>query len=148
MYKRKDGIWYSNFVVSGVTVNKSLRTTDEAVAREREKDMKVDLRTTIDGAKMVLSEAIDRQFQESWMYTKTGEVEVSRMRWIVALIGDLPMNSILEADVNRVKSTLIEQGKSHATVNHYIASFRTICRRATDRWRVMDRCPDFEPFKE
>ena len=147
-YKRDNGIWYSDFIVRGVRVNRSLRTTEEATAREREAALRVELRTDIETAEMLLSEAVDRMDMEAWAYTKTGEGAKSRMTTIIGIIGDLPVSGITQADINKVRSTLVRQGKSQTTTNRYMASFRAIMRRARDRWNITTTNPYFDTFRE
>jgi len=96
VYKRGDkGIWYMNFTVNGVRVNKSTGKSSkkeaklvEAVAQKKLMEDAA-LSPMEKRAKLMLSEAIKKVYAERWKDNKSGDGSYSIAERAMQLIGDI-----------------------------------------------------------
>ncbi len=141
VYKRGDkGVFYMNFTVDGIRVSRSTGkfTKKEAklVEAVEKKRMMVDgaLSPREKAARMPLSVAIQRVYDERWKDNKDGLKPQRIAERVVYLIGDIPISKIDE-DVIKLLVRLLEgSGVKGATVNRYLATIKTLLRHHRQPW--------------
>lgn len=141
VYKRGDkGVFYMNFTIDGVRVTRSTGkfTKKEAklVEAVEKKRMMVDgaLSPREKAARMPLSMAIRKTYDERWKDNKDGLKSQRLAERVVDLIGDLPISRI-DDDVIKLLIRLLEgSGNKGATVNRYLATMKTLLRHHRQPW--------------
>lgn len=141
VYKRGDkGVFYMNFTVDGVRVTRSTGkfTKKEAklVEAVEKKRMMVDgaLSPREKAARMPLSVAIQRVYDERWKDNKDGLKSQRIAERVVYLIGDIPIRKIDEETIKLLVRLLEGSGVKGATVNRYLATIKTLLRHHQQPW--------------
>lgn len=141
VYKRGDkGVFYMNFTVDKVRVTRSTGkfTKKEAklVEAVEKKRMMVDgaLSPREKAARMPLSIAIQKVYDERWKDNKDGEKSQRIAERVMVIIGDIPISKI-DGDVIKLLIRLLEgSGIKGATVNRYLATIKTLLRHHRQPW--------------
>lgn len=141
VYKRGDkAVYYMNFTVAGVRVTRSTGkfTKREAklVEAVEKKRMMVDgaLSQREKAARMPLSIAIQKVYEERWKDNKDGEKSQRIAERVMVIIGDIPISKI-DGDVVEVLIKMLEgSGIKGATVNRYLATIKTLLRHHRQPW--------------
>jgi len=141
VYKRGDkGVFYMNFTVDGKRVTRSTGKFTKKEAKIVEAVEKK--RMTVDGAlsprekaaRMPLSIAIQKVYDERWKDNKDGLKSQRIAERVMYLIGDIPISKIDE-DAIKVLIRLLEgSGIKGATVNRYLATIKTLLRHHRQPW--------------
>lgn len=141
VYKRGDkAVFYMNFTVDGVRVTRSTGkfTKKEAklVEAVEKKRMMVDgaLSPREKAARMPLSIAIQKVYDERWKDNKDGLKSQRTAERLMAITGDIPISKIDEDVIKRLISKLEGSGIKGATVNRYLASIKTLLRHHRQHW--------------
>jgi len=141
VYKRGDkGVFYMNFTVDGVRVTRSTGkfTKKEAKLIEavEKKRMMVDgaLSPREKAARMPLSTAIQRVYDERWKDNKDGEKSQRLAERAMELIGDIPISKIDDGVIKMLIKMLEGSGIKGATVNRYLATVKTLLRHHRQPW--------------
>lgn len=141
VYKRGDkGVFYMNFTIDGVRVSRSTGkfTKKEAklVEAVEKKRMMVDgaLSPRERAARMPLSVAIQRVYDERWKDNKDGEKSQRIAERVMYLIGDIAISKIDEEAIKLLVRLLEGSGVKGATVNRYLAAMKTLLRHHRQPW--------------
>ena len=141
VYKRgKKGMFYMNFTVDGVRVTRSTGkfTKKEAklVEAVEKKRMMVEgsLSPREKAARMLLSAAILKTYDERWKDNKDGLKSQRIAERAMTLIGDIPISKIDEDAVMIMVKQLEGSGIKGATVNRYLATMKTLLRHHRQPW--------------
>lgn len=141
VYKRGDKqVFYMNFTVDGVRVTRSTGkfTKKEAklVEAVEKKRMMVDgtLSPRERAARMPLSIAIEKVYNERWKDNKDGLKSQRIAERLMDIIGDIPISKIDEDVIKRLISKLEGSGIKGATVNRYLATIKTLLRHHRQPW--------------
>lgn len=141
VYKRGDkGVFYMNFTVDGVRVTRSTGkfTKKEAklVEAVEKKRMMVDgaLSPREKAARMLLSIAIQKVYDERWKDNKDGLKSQRIAERAMEITGDIPISKIDEDVIKRLIKKLEGSGIKGATVNRYLATIKTLLRHHRQPW--------------
>jgi len=141
VYKRgKKGMFYMSFIVNGVQVCRSTGkfTKKEAKLVEAvEKKMlmeRVTLSPREKRARLKLSEAINKIYDEKWKHNKDGCKSYRNAEIVKELIGDVPISTIDEDVVSELVIKLESRGIKPGTVNRYLAALKTLLRHNRQPW--------------
>jgi len=141
VYKRGDkGVFYMNFIVNGVRVNKSTGKFTKKEAKhfeaiEKQKVLDEEKATPQEKAsRTLLSDAIAQVYQARWKNNKDGEHSQLRALRIMELMGDVPLEKIDQDKVEQFTITLDKTGILPSTVNRYLAILKTIMRHKRQQW--------------
>jgi len=141
VYKRGDkGVFYMNFTVDGVRVTRSTGkfTKKEAklVEAVEKKRMMVDgaLSPREKAARMLLSNAIQKVYDERWKDNKDGLKSQRIAERVMEITGDIPISKIDEEVIKRLIKKLEGSGIKGATVNRYLAAIKTLLRHHRQPW--------------
>lgn len=141
VYKRGDkNVFYMNFTVDGVRVTRSTGkfTKKEAklVEAVEKKRMMVDgaLSPREKAARMLLSIAIQKVYDERWKDNKDGLKSQRTAERLMDITGDIPISKIDEDVIKRLIKKLEGSGIKGATVNRYLAAIKTLLRHHRQPW--------------
>jgi len=141
VYKRGNkGVYYMNFTVAGVRVTRSTGkfTKREAklVEAVEKKRMMVDgaLSPRERAARMLLSIAIQKTYDERWKDNKDGLKSKRLVELAMEHIGDVPLSKVDEQMIKRLVKKLEDSGVKGATVNRYLATIKTLLRHHQQPW--------------
>lgn len=86
-----------------------------------------------------------------WLLEKAHKTTIhedrSKLEWLAAHFGGLPLSAIDRETVMRIASLRAAEA-SHATANRLLALIRAVLRRSANVWRWIDRPPHIELFPE
>jgi integrase len=135
VYKRGDkGVFYMNFTVNGVRVFRSTgkytkREAKQVEALEKQKvENEAKMTPQEKSAKMMLSEAIKKVYEERWKDNKDSKGALDRANNIVSIIGDIPLKMVNEDTARCFITSLEEKGLEPGTINRYLACLKTILK--------------------
>jgi integrase len=135
VYKRGDkGVFYMNITVNCERINKSTGkfTKKEAKlveALEKKRLMEeAALSPTERKAKVTLSMAIKKVYDERWKDNKDGYGSNRNAEMAMQIIGDIPISKIDEDAISLLIRRLEARKIKPATVNRYLASLKTVLR--------------------
>lgn len=141
VYKRGDkAVFYMNFTVDGVRVTRSTGkfTKKEAklVEAVEKKRMMVDgaLSPRERAARMLLSVAIQKVYDERWKHNKDGLKSQRTAELLMDITGDIPISKIDEDVIKRLIRKLEGTGIEGSTVNRYLATIKTLLRHHRQPW--------------
>ncbi|QXE92413.1 site-specific integrase [Geomonas subterranea] len=141
VYKRGDkAVFYMNFTVDGVRVSRSTGkfTKKEAklVEAVEKKRMMVDgaLSPRERAARMLLSIAIQKTYDERWKDNKDGLKAKRLAERALELVGDIPLCKIEDQTIKRMVKKLEDSGVKGATINRYLATMKTLLRHHQQPW--------------
>lgn len=138
------------FKVAGKRVVKSTGKRDVISAKAVELNTLEAIQTKTWGKSttLLLSDAIDRCFEERWSATKMGVETHERALNLLKYLEDKPLNAITNTDVQKLKTKLETEGKSPATVNRHMTRLKTVLIMGHQRWQVVDSMPFIPMSKE
>lgn len=141
IYKRgAKGVFYMNFTVAGVRVT---RSTGKFTKKEAKLVEAVDKkRMMVDGAlspreraaRMLLSVAIQKTYDERWKDNKDGLKSQRLAERAMELIGDVPLSKIDDQIIKRMVKKLEDSGVKGATINRYLSAIKTLLRHHMQPW--------------
>jgi len=141
VYKRGDkGVYYMNFIVNGIRVNKSTgkftkreAKHEEAMERQRLID---DLNTPPEQkmAKLLLSEVVKELYDTRWKYNKDSVNSLARAERVVSIIGDMPICEVNQDTVRKLMLHLQGRGNKPATVNRTLEVLKTMLKYKKLEW--------------
>jgi len=141
VYRRGNkAVFYMNFTVDGVRVTRSTGkfTKKEAklVEAVEKKRMMVDgaLSPRERAARMLLSAAIQKTYDERWKHNKDGIKSKRLAELAMEHVGDIPLSKIDEQMIKRMVKMLEDSGIKGATVNRYLATIKTLLRHHQQPW--------------
>jgi len=141
VYKRGDkGVFYMNFTVDKVRVTRSTGkfTKKEAklVEAVEKKRLMVDgaLSTREKAARVLLSIAIQKTYDERWKDNKDGLKSQRIAERVMDITGDIAISRIDEDAIKRLVKKLEDSGIKGATVNRYLATIKTLLRHHRQPW--------------
>jgi len=141
VYRRGNkAVFYMNFIVDGVRITRSTGkfTKREAklVEAVEKKRMMVDgaLSPRERAARMQLSIAIRKTYDERWKDNKDGLKSRRLAELAMEMMGDIPLIKIDEQMIKRMVKMLDNSGIKGATVNRYLATIKTLLRHHQQPW--------------
>ena len=141
VYKRGDkAAFYMNFTIDGVRVTRSTGKFTKKEAKLVEAVEK--MRMMVDGAlsprekaaRMPLSTAIQKVYEERWKDNKDGLKSQRIAERLMDITGDITISKIDEDVIKRLVRTLEGSGIKGATVNRYLATIKTLLRHHRQPW--------------
>lgn len=138
-------VYYMKFTKAGNLIHRSTGKTNKIEAAavemlEKAKGEEACIKVPL------LSEAIDRAYQEVWKSNKSGQDAWRKAGYLLNYIEDKPVNLITDTDVLVLRDALVSKSTA-ATTNDYLNYLRTILRLAATRWRVIKEMP-YIPFEK
>ena len=141
VYKRGDkGVFYMNFIVNGIRVNKSTgkltkREAKHAEAMERQRIIE-DLNTPPEQkvAKLLLSEVVKELYDTRWKYNKDSVNSLARAERVVQIIGDMPICEVNQDTLRKLMLHLQGRGNKPATVNRTLEVLKTMLKYKKLEW--------------
>ncbi|QWV94893.1 site-specific integrase [Geomonas oryzisoli] len=141
VYKRGDkAVFYMNFSVDGVRVSRSTgkfsKREAKLVEAVEKKRMMVEgaLSQRERAARMLLSIAIQKTYDERWKDNKDGLKAKRLAERAMDLIGDIPLCKIEDQTIKRMVKKLEDSGVKGATINRYLATMKTLLRHHQQPW--------------
>jgi integrase len=141
VYKRGDkAVFYMNFTVGGVRVSRSTgkfsKKEAKLVEAVEKKRMMVEgsLSPREKAARMLLSTAIQKTYDERWKDNKDGLKSRRLAELAMEHVGDIPLSKIDDQTIKRMVKKLEESGIKGATVNRYLATIKTLLRHHQQPW--------------
>lgn len=141
VYKRGEkGMFYMNFIVNGVRVNKSTGKFTKKEAKlveavEKKKLMEDGaLSPREKRARLKLSEAIKKVYEERWKHNKDGGKSRRNAEIIMEQIGDIPIGRIDEDVVSALIAKLETRIIKDGTLNRFLAALKTVLRHNKQPW--------------
>jgi len=141
VYKRgKKGIFYMNFTVNGVRV---FRSTGKFAKKEAKLVEAVEKKKLVEEgalsakekrARMKLSEAISKVYDERWKNNKDGDGSRRNAEIVMELIGDMLISRIDEDVVAELVIKLEARCIEPGTVNRYLAALKTVLKYNKQAW--------------
>ena len=141
VYKRgKKGIFYMNFTVNGIRV---FRSTGKFTKKDAKLVEAVEKRKLMEEgalssrekrARMKLSEAINKVYDERWKNNKDGVGSRRNAEIVMELIGDILIGRIDEDVVAELIVKLEARGIEPGTVNRYLAALKTVLKYNKQAW--------------
>ena len=150
MVYEKNGWFYMRFQLAGIRYHKACRTRSyqTAVKRERQARLEASEALARDDRGMTLSTAIERAFAERWVHNKDSSTVYGRLRKTLAVLGDLPVGDIDNAQFQKLARHLLAEGRATATVNRYWSALSTLLKMAQREWQVIDTVPYVKKHRE
>jgi integrase len=148
VYKR-GSTWYYDIVVEGKRLRRATKATDkrgagvEAVLAERKQ-----LATPNDDTGITLKAAIMRVYKEEWQHNKSGLRMVNRTLKIVDILGDIPLDTVKEAQIAKMVDYFEKKKLTQSSINRYRAYLRRVLNLAHKKWLVLDRIPYIRNTRE
>ncbi len=137
--KRSNGRYRTRVRRDGRDVSKTFSTKEAARKWETKTEQEIDEGTIGYGEQnRTLCEAVERYRRQVLPLKKrsTSVRQDAQLNRILERVGARKkMRSISSADINNLKNFLLEQGKSGATVNRYLALVSSLFREAKDEWK-------------
>lgn len=141
VYKRGDkGVFYMNFTVNGIRVNKSTgkltkREAKHAEAMERQKLID-ELNTPPEQKvlKLLMSEVVKELYDTRWKYNKDSVNSLARAERVVEIIGDMPICEVNQDTVRKLMLHLQGRGNKPATVNRTLEVLKTMLKYKKLEW--------------
>lgn len=148
------GIYYMDFTMYGVRVQKSCRTKYKKEATRKEVEAKQALGITIgitpspfsesdssseigdDKPSPTFNEAIERGFQERWAYIKDGEGTKRRLQAVSDILKNPKVTDITSSMVSGLRVALRKRKMAPATINRHLAHLKTLLTMASLDWEL------------
>lgn len=133
VYKRGK-VFYMGFVVNGLRVFKSTKKHTKREAKQVEAAEKHKMLHGKDDSpqqragKMLLNDAIEQLYETKWKNNKDGMGSYRRAVKLSEYLGNVPLSSIGDEDVDDLVRKLDGKGVAVATVNRYLATMKTILK--------------------
>ena len=150
---KRGKVYYMDFIVRGIRVNKSTRVKNKVKALEVEQKDYDKLISELESKSKdefrevyTLKEALDEVYQEKWKTQASGEQAYGRVVYLIKLMGNPKLDEIDREWLVKAKGKL--KGCSPATQNRYMAHLRFILRYARDIWDMLDKAPRVPMSKE
>ncbi len=141
VYRRgSKGVFYMDFMLNGVRVNKSTgkytkREAKHAEALEKQKIID-DAKATPQekAARLLLSDVVQELYDVRWRYNKDSVNSLARGHRIVELIGDMPIGDVNQDIVRKLMLKLQGRGNKPATVNRTLEVLKTMLKYKKLEW--------------
>lgn len=104
--------------------------------------------TGANSSRLLLSEAVEKTYEQKWSRNKDSETPIERMSVIQDILGDVYLDEIDSATITELQQTLFKRGIKVSTVNRYMSALRTVLNLAMRQWGVLDRVPHIQQFTE
>ncbi|MGO8754461.1 MAG: tyrosine-type recombinase/integrase [Gallionellaceae bacterium] len=150
LYKRKDSsVWWVKLHLSGKVVQRSTGSADKVKAQEYHDRLKASLwEQERFGVRPRYSwqQAAGRWLEET-ADKATHKQDIAYLKWLHPVLGALMLDEVTLDVIARIKETRLKAG-SKSTANRYLATIRTILRKARDEWEWVGKVPKIKLFKE
>jgi len=141
VYKRGEkGVFYMNFIVNGIRVNKSTgkltkREAKHVEALERQKIID-DVNATPQqrASKVMVSDVVKELYDTRWKYNKDSVNSLARAEKVVEIIGDMPIGEVDQDTVRKLMLHLQGRGNKPATVNRTLEVLKTMLKYKKMEW--------------
>ena len=141
VYKRGEkGVFYMNFIVNGIRVNKSTgkltkREAKHVEALERQKIID-DVNATPQqrASKVLVSDVVKDLYDTRWKYNKDSVNSLARAEKVVEIIGDIPIGEVDQDTVRNLMLHLQRKGNKPATVNRTLEVLKTMLKYKKLEW--------------
>jgi len=152
LYRRKDSPnWWVKISVPGhCPVQRSAGTPNKLEAQEFHDRLASELwRQSRLGERPTYywDEAVIR-FLEETGHKRDHEGDKKRLQWLQPYLEGRPLEMIDRDLIDEIMKQKEKKGRAPATINRYLATIRTILRRAEREWRWLDRAPAIRMRKE
>jgi integrase len=141
VYKRSDkGVFYMDFIVNGIRVNKSTgkltkREAKHVEALERQKILdEVNATPQQKASKVLVSDVVKELYDTRWKYNKDSVNSLARAERVVAIIGDMPIGEVDQDTVRKLILHLQGRGNKAATVNRTLEVLKTMLKYKKMEW--------------
>ena len=141
VYKRgTKNVFYMNFTVNGVRV---FRSTGKFTKKEAKIVEAVEKKKLMDDAalsprekkaRMKLSDAIKKVYDERWKGNKDGLKSYRNMELVMAIVGDIQISKIDEDVIAHLVVMMEAKGNKPATINRNLAGLKTVLRHHKQPW--------------
>lgn len=150
IYQRGETWWIDFTAPDGSRVRRSAGTKSKKEAQELHDSLKAESwRTKNLGAKPT------RTWQEAvikWLteqdHKRSLETDKYHLRWLHEHLGDITLNQIDKALLEKITEAKKAEGSSNATTNRILSLVRAILNRAKDEWEWIDSIPAFRFLPE
>lgn len=92
-----------------------------------------------------VQQMIERYLREMWarqpQKQRSAKIKERELQWWATQLGDCSLAELNAPKILEAMLKLAEAGRAAATVNHYCASFRSVCSEARQSWRWLTRDP-------
>jgi integrase len=150
LYKRKDSsVWWVKLHHSGKVIQRSTGSGDKVKAQEYHDRLKASLwEQERLGVKPRYSwvQAAGRWLEET-ADKATHKQDIAYLKWLHPHLGELMLDEITLDVIARIKEIRLKEA-SKSTANRYLATIRTILRKARDEWEWVEKVPKIKLFKE
>jgi len=141
VYKRGEkGVFYMNFIVNGIRVNKSTgkltkREAKHVEALERQKIID-DVNATPQqrASKVLVSDVVKDLYDTRWKYNKDSVNSLARAEKVVEILGDIPIGEVDQDTVRNLMLHLQRKGNKPATVNRTLEVLKTMLKYKKLEW--------------
>ena len=141
VYKRGEkGVFYMNFIVNGIRVNKSTgkltkREAKHVEALERQKIID-DVNATPQqrASKVLVSDVVKDLYDTRWKYNKDSVNSLARAEKVVEILGDIPIGEVDQDTVRNLMLDLQRKGNKPATVNRTLEVLKTMLKYKKLEW--------------
>lgn len=148
LYRRPtSGNFWCRFTIRGQEVRQSTGTPSRHEAEEFETRLRSRYWRE---AKLGESFNTFRQAGKKWLAEsekRTKDKDEQRLEWFYPYIGDLPLREITREVLEEARATLLHEGLSKTTVNHYMQVVRGILRKAASDWGWLEAAPKVPMFR-
>lgn len=149
IYKRGK-VWYMDFTINGIRVNRSTKTDKKALARkvedsERTKVLLNCVSPVGEGA--LLKDRIEDTYANRWQSQAGGEQSYERLQVILNWLGNININIIDRPMLKQLRLNLAEAGRGSTTINRYMTNLKTVLMDA-QRDGLLTRVPHFDMARE
>lgn len=141
-------IWhaYISFVIKGrrIIIRESTGETDVSKAQQ----WCIDRINAISNSPAVTNEitldaACGKWWTEYAQHLTSGQDYFNKLKHLLQIIdGNIRLSQITKMDVNHLVTTILERGRTNATVNRYLCVLSAVCTRAKNKWGC--NVPDFK----
>ena len=140
MYKKSNGYWKSDFIISGVRYQKSWDTQDEELALKLEREWKTQIKEpnvylkepSVNShpekvlEKLTFSDATEYLCETKWKYYRDKRNPKDRWLKICSFFGvKRAISTLTIDDLDRFKRYLVNKKYANKTVNHYISTLKS-----------------------
>jgi integrase len=141
VYKRGDkGVFYMDFIVKGIRVNKSTekynkRDAKHVEALEKQKILdELNATPQQKAAKLLLSEVVKELYDVRWKFNKDSVNSLARAERLVEIVGDMPICEVNQDTMRKLIVHLQGRGNKPATVNRTLEVLKTMLKYKKLEW--------------
>ncbi len=148
--KRANGIWYTNFTVSGQRIRQSTGTRDRALAtnfanklyQQKYEQSRLGVKERKTWRDAVKRFSLEKQDKVSFK-------DIQRhLRYLDKFVGHLYLDEITSSIAEDIIEEKLSKGAANGTINRYLTTFKSVLIRACKNYEWIDRVPSIRKLKE